>query len=97
MTTLDQLHHKWLKSPKYKKSYDALEGEYAFIGSLIDARATAGLTQAELALKMKTTQSAIARLEGGKANPSTRTLQKLAAATGTKLKITFEPLGKRGK
>jgi ribosome-binding protein aMBF1 (putative translation factor) len=45
---------------------------------------------------MKTTQSVIARLEGGQAQPSTRTLAKLAVATGTKLKISFEPARRRG-
>jgi transcriptional regulator with XRE-family HTH domain len=97
MTSLDSLHQKWMKNPKYRKAYDGLEEEYVLISALVDARASAGLTQAQLARKMKTTQSVIARLEGGKAHPSTRTLFKLAAATGTKLKITFESTRKRGR
>jgi ribosome-binding protein aMBF1 (putative translation factor) len=95
MTTLDELHLKWLKRPKYKKAYDNLEEEYAIIGAMLDARSRAGMTQAQLARKLKTTQSAIARLEGGKGNPSLQTLSRFAAATGTKLKITFEPVSKR--
>jgi transcriptional regulator with XRE-family HTH domain len=97
MTTLEELHQKWMKSPSYRKAYEALEPEYALMAALIDARAKSGMTQAQLARKMKTTQSAIARLEGGKANPSMQTLQKLAVATGTKLKISFETSGKRGR
>jgi transcriptional regulator with XRE-family HTH domain len=97
MTSLESLHQKWMKNPKYRKAYDDLEEEFVLISALIDLRATAGLTQAQLARKMKTTQSVIARLEGGKAHPSTRTLFKLAAATGTKLKISFEPAPKRGR
>ena len=97
MTSLESLHQKWLKNPKYRKAYDDLEEEFVVISALIEARAASGLTQAQLARKMKTTQSVIARLEGGKAHPSTRTLFKLAAATGTKLKISFEPLPKRSR
>ena len=62
-----------------------------------EARARAGLSQAQLAKRMKTTQSAIARLESGRAQPSTRTLQRFAAATGHRLKISFEPVEKGRK
>ena len=42
---------------------------------------------------MKTTQAVIARLEGGGSKPSTRTLERYAEATGSRLRITFEPQG----
>jgi transcriptional regulator with XRE-family HTH domain len=58
---------------------------------VIAARIRAGLIQAQLAERMRTTQSVIARLESGRVRPSTATLQRLARATGTRLKITFEP------
>ena len=87
------LHKRMMKDEAYRKEYDALEEEFA----LIAARARAGLSQAELAKRMKTTQSAIARLESGRATPSTRTLQRFAAATGHRLKISFEPVGKGKK
>ncbi|MCK9918959.1 helix-turn-helix transcriptional regulator [Microbacteriaceae bacterium K1510] len=93
MTKISTLHKKWMKDPEYRKEYDALEEEFL----LIAARARAGLSQAELAKRMKTTQSAIARLESGRATPSTRTLQRYAEATGHRLKITFEPLEKGRK
>lgn len=96
-TSLADLEKKWMKNPAFVKEYNALEDEFAIISALISARAHSGLTQAQLARKMKTTQSVIARLEGGKAHPSTRTLFKLAVATGTKLKISFEPLPKRSR
>lgn len=54
----------------------------------------ADLTQAELAERMGATQSAIARLESGRSKPSTATLEKVARATGTQLKIAFEPLSR---
>jgi transcriptional regulator with XRE-family HTH domain len=58
--------------------------------TLLAARARSGLTQAEIAARMGTTQSAVARLESGKAKPSLRTLERYAAATGAKLKVTLE-------
>lgn len=81
----------WRKDPEFVKAYDALEDEFALASALIHARATADLTQEELARRMGTTQPVIARMEGGKVMPSSRTLAKLAKATGTKLRISFEP------
>jgi transcriptional regulator with XRE-family HTH domain len=49
-----------------------------------------GLTQEQVAQRMTTTQAVIARLEGGGSKPSTRTLERYAEATGSRLKITFE-------
>jgi transcriptional regulator with XRE-family HTH domain len=91
MTTAKALHRKWMKNPAYKAEYEALSEEFALIGALIEARDKAGLTQAQLAARMNTTQAAIARLESGRVLPSTRTLQKFAKATGTVLKISFQP------
>ena len=68
------------------------EEEFTLAAALIKARARAGLTQEELAHRMKTTQSVVARLEGGQTMPTTRTLEKIAKATGSRLKISFEPV-----
>ena len=68
----------------------ALKSEFALARAVIEARIAANLTQAQLARKMSTTQSAVARLESGKSLPSTKTLERLAEATGTRLRITFE-------
>ncbi|MBN8646714.1 MAG: helix-turn-helix transcriptional regulator [Caulobacterales bacterium] len=84
------LHKEWMQDPEYAKEYDELEEEFALIKAVISARIGANLTQEELAQRMNTTQAAIARLESGKQMPSTRTLEKLAKATGTKLRISFE-------
>lgn len=80
---------KWRDDPAYVEAYDALEEEFAFASQVIAARARAGLSQAELAERMDTSQSAIARLESGRSKPSVRTLEKLAAATGAKLRISL--------
>jgi ribosome-binding protein aMBF1 (putative translation factor) len=90
-TTVDDLHKKWMKSPKYRREYEALDEEFSLAAALIQARGRAGLTQQQVAQRMNTTQAVIARLEGGGSMPSTRTLEKYARATGTRLKITFEP------
>ncbi|AOO81210.1 helix-turn-helix domain-containing protein [Bosea vaviloviae] len=79
-----------MSDPEFKREYDALEEEFALLTSLIRARTKAGLTQEELAQRMGTTQSVIARLESGRGKPSTRTLERYARATGTKLRITLE-------
>jgi ribosome-binding protein aMBF1 (putative translation factor) len=89
--TVDDLHKKWMKNPKYRREYNALEEEFSISAALIEARSRAGLTQEQVAQRMKTTQAVIARLEGGSSMPSTRTLEKYAKATGTRLKISFEP------
>ncbi|MBA3898246.1 MAG: helix-turn-helix transcriptional regulator [Sphingomonadaceae bacterium] len=83
---------EWRKDPEYVAAYDALEEEFALASVIIGARAHANLSQAELAERMNTSQSAIARLESGRSRPSTTTLAKLAAATGTKLRIKLEPV-----
>ncbi|MDE0166494.1 MAG: helix-turn-helix transcriptional regulator [Bryobacterales bacterium] len=92
MTKVRNLHKKWMKDPDYRKAHEALKPEFEIARALIEARARAGLTQEQLAGRMKTTQSVVARLESGRARPSTQTLERVAAATGTRLKITFEPV-----
>jgi transcriptional regulator with XRE-family HTH domain len=84
-----------MKSPKYRREYEALEEEFSLAAVLIEARARAGLTQEQVAQRMKTTQAVVARLEGRGSMPSTWTLEKYARATGTRLKISFEPKGAR--
>lgn len=92
MTKLRDLHKKWMKDSAYRREYDALEEEFALILEVAKARRRSGLSQAELARRMNTTQSTIARLESGRGLPSTRTLGRFAKATGHRLKISFEPL-----
>ena len=91
MSTLDDLHERWSRDAGYREAYERLEPEFEVACALIEARRRAGFTQAELAARMKTTQSAVARLEGSRVPPSTRTLEKVAKATGTRLRIRFEP------
>lgn len=77
--------------PAYREAYEALEGEFALVNSLIQARSRAKLSQAEVAERMGTTESAVSRLESGRSKPSTRTLERYAKATGHRLHISLEP------
>ena len=91
MSTLGELHERWSREADYRQAYERLGPEFEVARALIEARTRAGFTQAELAARMKTTQSAVARMESGRVPPSTRTLEKVAQATGTRLSIRFEP------
>ena len=92
---VDDLHKDWMKDSKYRREYEALEEEFSLVAALIEARTRAGLTQKQVAHRMKTTQAVIARLEGGGSKPSTRTLERYAEATGSRLRISFEAKGAR--
>jgi ribosome-binding protein aMBF1 (putative translation factor) len=87
---VSQAAKEWFKDPEFVAAYDALEEEFALAEALIKARARASMTQEDVAKAMGTTQAAVARLESGRSMPSTRTLQRFADATGTKLRISFQ-------
>jgi ribosome-binding protein aMBF1 (putative translation factor) len=80
------------KQPGYQEAYDALEEEFGIMEELIKARQASGLSQAEIAGRMNTSQPAVARLEGMGHRASLKTLRSYAAATGHRVKLTFEPL-----
>jgi len=86
---LARFRSRALRRPSVRKAYDELEDEFAFLDEVLKARAVAGLTQAEVAKKIGTTQSAIARFESGarKHSPSIATLQRYARALGFRLEI----------
>ena len=82
----------WLEDPVFRAEYEAMEPEFALASAPIAARSQAGMTQAQVAEAMGTTQAVIARLEGRRVKPSIRTLERFAKATGTRLRIRFEPV-----
>jgi ribosome-binding protein aMBF1 (putative translation factor) len=94
---VEEAFSEWRKDPSYVAAYDALEEEFALATALVQARAKADMTQEQVANAMGTTQAAIARLESGRSMPSTRTLQRFAKATGTRLRISFESPAKSRK
>jgi transcriptional regulator with XRE-family HTH domain len=83
------------EDPEYRAAYEAMEEEFALIKALMKARKRLRLSQAEIASRMGTTESAVSRLESGRIKPSTRTLERYAAATGHRLKIGFKPISRK--
>jgi ribosome-binding protein aMBF1 (putative translation factor) len=86
--THEELHRRLMKKPGFKKAYDDLEFEFAIIDALIHARTKRGMTQAKLAKKIGTKQSAIARLESGRGNPTIAFVQKLTDVLDLKITVT---------
>ncbi|MBA3812922.1 MAG: helix-turn-helix transcriptional regulator [Alphaproteobacteria bacterium] len=82
-----EMANEWKKNTEYKKEYKNLEAEFEIARELIHARARAHLTQMEVAKRMGTTQSAVARLESGTKSISLRSLEKYAEATGSHLHV----------
>jgi transcriptional regulator with XRE-family HTH domain len=93
MLTHKQLHTKALGNAEVKAEvkaeFEALSDEYALLDEFLKARAAQGLTQAQVAQKIDTTQSAVVRMESGsrKHSPSLATLSKYAQALSCKLQI----------
>ena len=76
-----------LQNPAFRKEYDALGPKYALISAMLDARNKKGMTQAEIAHRAGTTQSAIARFESGRTNPTLEFASRLSRALGARLEI----------
>lgn len=91
--SFDSFLKERLQDPEVRAEYEALEPEFAIIQAMIDARKSSGMTQKQLAEKTGINQADISKLEHGNANPSLRTLQRLAAGMGMRLKLEFEPVG----
>ncbi len=89
MRDWEDLKKELLRDSEFKKEYDALEVEYSIITQVIQKRLDKKMSQKQLAEKIGTKQSAIARLEGGNANPSVAFLEKVSKALGSKLQISI--------
>jgi len=89
MRTWKQLKTELLQNKAVKKEYDKLTPRYKIISELISARIKKGITQKELAQKIGTKQSAIARFEAGNINPSVGFLEKMAKVMGYRLNISL--------
>ena len=87
MSSIGQLRKKWQEDPEFRKVYDALGPEFAVARQLIAARNRAGLSQAEVARRMGTTQSSVARLESGQRLPAMSSIRKYASAIGHRLEV----------
>ena len=85
----EDLRARLLADPTVRAEYDALAPEFEISAELVRARLRAGLSQAELATRMGTTETAIARLESGRTLPGTKTLLRFAQATESRLRVTL--------
>lgn len=97
--TLATMKQKLLADPGVKRAYEAMQPEFDLARELIAARSRAGLSQAEVAERMGTTQSVVARIESGTQLPSMRTIQRYALATGSRpvLRLVVERKKKAGE
>ena len=87
MTKLKDLKARFMGDSGFREEYARIEDEYALVEAMVRARTETKLTQAELARRLGTTQSAVARLEAGRVSPSFATLRRYAEATGTRLTV----------
>jgi predicted transcriptional regulator len=91
MTKISELKQRLMRDAEFRAEYEKADAEFALVEALVTARTAAHLTQAELARRIGTTQSAIARLEGGGVTPTLATLRRYAEATGNTLKVELVP------
>ena len=92
MTQFNDYLKKQLSDPEFKQEWDALEPEFAIVQAMIDARKESGLTQKQLSERTGIAQADISKLESGNGIPSVKTLQRLAAGMGMRVKIEFQPI-----
>ena len=90
-TDFDEFLEQQLQDPEFRREYEALQPERAIMQAIIDARRSSNLTQRELARRTGIAQGDISKLENGNANPSIRTLQRLARGMGMTLRLHFVP------
>ena len=83
----EKLKTRLLENPEVQSEYDALAPQFEIAAELLRARLRAGLSRAELAARMRTNESTIARLESGRVLPSTKTLLRYAEATGSRVQF----------
>lgn len=90
MKALKALKREMLADAATRTEYEAMGEEFAIARELIAARSRAGLSQSEVAQRMGTTQSVVARLESGKRPPSMRTVERFAQAVGGHVVLRIE-------
>ena len=85
MSNFNEFLAEQMKDPEFKAEWDALDPEFTVIEAILKARK-------ELSERTGIAQTDISKLERGNANPSLRTLQRLAAGMGMKIKLEFVPV-----
>lgn len=92
MRTIDDYLEEQLKNPEFRAEYEGLDTEYVIVNAIITTKIKTGLTSKELAKISGISRREIERIEFADANPSLRTLKRLAAGMGMKLKLEFSPI-----
>ena len=87
-----KVRDRWMQDERFRAEYDRVGPEMAIAFAISEARTRAGLTQAQLAEKLGTTQSVVSRWESGRAEPSTRSMRKIAEATQSRLHVALVPV-----
>jgi DNA-binding XRE family transcriptional regulator len=95
MRTLEAALAERMKEPGFQAEYEALEPEFAIVQAIIDARKKSGYTQKQLSEKTGIAQGDISKIEKGEANPSLKTLKRLASGMGMRIHLQFVPIGRR--
>ena len=88
MSNFEEFLTEQLKDDKFRREYEELEPHFTIIKAMINAY-NSGITKSDLVVETGISPKYISQLENGNANPSIKTLQKLAAAMGKQLKISF--------
>ena len=91
MSEFNEFLAEQMQNPKFKAEWDALDPEFSVIEAMLKARKESGLTQQQLSERTGIAQTDISKLERGNGNPSLRTLQRLAAGMGMRVKIEIVP------
>lgn len=95
MKTLETALAERMKESDFRIEYEALEPEFTIVQAMIDARKKSGLTQKQLSEKTGIAQGDISKIEKGEANPSLKTLKRLASGMDMRLNLEFLPTGKQ--
>lgn len=94
MRKFNELKEELLQDSNVRKEYDLLGPEYQVKKAIIEARKSLNITQFELAKRTGIDRADISKLENGNANPSLKTLQRLANGLGISFQINFTPQNK---
>lgn len=86
--------HEQMNDPAFKQEWEAQESEFQVIKAIIKARKEQNMTQKQLADRTGIDQADISKIENGNANPSLKTLQRLASGMGMKMRVEFIPFRK---
>ena len=84
-----EIKNKYLSNPEVKKAYEEMEPEYQLICAIIEARQERNISQQELADATGIDRADISKIENGNANPSLKTIKRVAEGLGKKVEIRF--------